>query len=108
VVVIALERRPGGVNDERRENEEDEERLDPPRVPPLGLAEGSGFGGDLRLTHQQPPGGVTISARSEVFNRLCSLPCSLPWGARFLARLLDKNRELAYKGAFRRIQPEDP
>src|SRR5690606_19604878 len=38
-VVLALERRPGGVDDERAEPEEHHDRLEPPRIAPHGMAE---------------------------------------------------------------------
>src|SRR5579871_426546 len=51
-IVIALQRSPGGVDDVDPEAEEDEQRLDPPRIAPSSLAETSLFQRDIDRRHR--------------------------------------------------------
>src|SRR5205085_2858794 len=67
-VVVALEGRPGGVDDERGQAQEDEQRLGPPGVPAGGLAETPACHRQRYLGHEADPPGAW-DRRNVVRNR---------------------------------------
>jgi hypothetical protein len=66
--MLVLERRPCGVNDERREPNKYQRRLDPPGIRPHGLTKPALLNGEIRLSHKKSFNSqwIVITSRREL------------------------------------------
>src|SRR5438034_11443384 len=66
IIVVALKGRPCRVDDEPTETQENQQRLYPPRVAPLGLPKATPGGQCSRLPHDRiPPNLLCVSYRRQ-------------------------------------------
>src|SRR5206468_1985143 len=96
IIVVALKGRPRRIDDEPTETQENQQRLYPPRVAPLGLPKATLGGQCSRLPHDRVPPKVLLLLRAAVYLHRIQMQDRLYKIPGIVTRRNDRNAEFFF------------